>query len=148
MYQLTQLAADRHRQGLAAAEAQRPRQHALALAGATRRAERAEQRMRRARTHQPGHPVPAHPAALVRRLSVTLAALAAAALALPACQGTPTASHRPHHHAAQAAAQQTQKGLTVTDLKDLAKMKRDLFRRLAQQTQTSLTVTGLKDLAQ
>jgi len=44
-----------------------------------------------------------------RRLSVTLAALAAAALALPAGQGTATAaSHRPHHHAAQATVQQAQ----------------------------------------
>jgi len=48
MYQLTQLARDRHRQRLAAAEAQRPAQRALALARATRRAERAEWRMRRA----------------------------------------------------------------------------------------------------
>jgi hypothetical protein len=38
MYQLTQLAADRHHQRLAAAEAQRPAQRALALARATRRA--------------------------------------------------------------------------------------------------------------
>ena len=45
-----------------------------------------------------------------RRLSITLAGLAAAALALPARQGTATAaSHRPHHHhATQAAVQQTQ----------------------------------------
>jgi glutamine cyclotransferase len=64
------------------------------------------------------------------RLSVTLAGLAAAALALPACQGTATAaSHRPHHHAAQATVQQTQNGLTVTDLKDLAKVKRGIFQR-------------------
>jgi hypothetical protein len=42
MYQLTQLAADQHRQRLAAAEAQRPAGRALALARATRRAERAE----------------------------------------------------------------------------------------------------------
>ena len=48
MYQLTQLAADRHRQQLAAAEQQRPAERALALARATRRAERAERRMRRA----------------------------------------------------------------------------------------------------
>ena len=48
MYQLTQLAAGRHRQRLAAAEQQRPGQRALALARATRRAERAERRMRRA----------------------------------------------------------------------------------------------------
>jgi hypothetical protein len=48
MYQLTQLAADQHRQRLAAAEQQRPAERALALARATRRAERAEQRLRRA----------------------------------------------------------------------------------------------------
>ena len=48
MYQLTQLAADRHRQRLAAAEQQRPAERVLALARATRRAERAERRMRRA----------------------------------------------------------------------------------------------------
>jgi hypothetical protein len=48
MYQLTQLAAGRHRQRLAAAEQQRPAQRALALARATRRAERAEARLRRA----------------------------------------------------------------------------------------------------
>jgi hypothetical protein len=62
-----------------------------------------------------------------RRVSVTVAALAAAALALPACQGTATAaSHRPHHHATHAAAQPTQNGLTATDLKDLANMTRGL----------------------
>jgi hypothetical protein len=38
MYQLTQLAGDRHRQRLAHAEAQRPAQRALALARATPRA--------------------------------------------------------------------------------------------------------------
>jgi hypothetical protein len=48
MYQLTQLAAGRHRQQLAAAEQQRPAGRVLALARATRRAERAERRMRRA----------------------------------------------------------------------------------------------------
>ncbi|HEY7145102.1 MAG TPA: hypothetical protein VH637_12730 [Streptosporangiaceae bacterium] len=41
MYQLTQVAVGQHRQRLAAAEAQRPAQRALALARATRRAERA-----------------------------------------------------------------------------------------------------------
>jgi hypothetical protein len=40
MDQLTQLAADRHRQRLAAAELQRPAQRVLALARATRRVER------------------------------------------------------------------------------------------------------------
>ena len=51
-----------------------------------------------------------NPSHRAHRLSVTLAGLAAAALALPACQGTATAaSHRPHHHhAAQTMAQQTQ----------------------------------------
>ena len=48
MYQLTQLAADRHRQRLAHAGQQRPTQRALALARATRRAERAERHLRRA----------------------------------------------------------------------------------------------------
>ncbi len=83
------------------------------------------------------------------RLSITLAGLAAAALALPACQGRATAaSHTPHHHhAAQATAQPTQNGLTFTDLRDLANVKRDLFRRMAQQTQPGLTFTDLNDLA-
>jgi hypothetical protein len=82
------------------------------------------------------------------RLSLTLAGLAAAALALPACQGTATAaSHTPPHHAAHAMAQPTQPGLTFTDLHDLANLKRDLFRRLAQQTQPGLTFTDLHDLA-
>ena len=48
MYQLTELAADQHRQRLVAAEAQRPAERALALARATRRAERAERRLARA----------------------------------------------------------------------------------------------------
>jgi CheY-like chemotaxis protein len=69
------------------------------------------------------------------------------ALALSACQGTATAASH-HHHRAQATVQPTQNGLTVTDLKDLANMKRDLFQRLAQQTQDGLTVTDLKDLAE
>jgi hypothetical protein len=87
-----------------------------------------------------------NPAHRTRRLSVTLAAVAAAALALPACQGTATAAS--HHHAAHATVQPTQNGLTVTDLKDLAKLKRNLFQRLlAQQTQDGLTVTSPKDLA-
>lgn len=69
------------------------------------------------------------------RGSVALAGLAAAALALPACQGTATAaSHRQHHHAAQAMAQRPQNGLTVTDLQDLANVKRDLFRRMAERS--------------
>jgi hypothetical protein len=46
MYQLTQLGHDLYRQRLAAAEAQPPAQRALALAWATRRAERAEGRLR------------------------------------------------------------------------------------------------------
>ena len=56
-----------------------------------------------------------NPTRRTRRLSVTLAGLAAAALALPAGQGTATAaSHRPpHHHAAQATARQTQNGLIL-----------------------------------
>jgi hypothetical protein len=76
-----------------------------------------------------------NPTHTTRRLSLTLAGLAAAALALPACQGTATAaSHRPPSHAAQATAQQKENGLTVTDLKDLAKMKRDLFQRLLERS--------------
>jgi hypothetical protein len=51
MRQLTQLAADHHRQRLADAEAQRPAERVLALARATRRAERAERRLRRAARH-------------------------------------------------------------------------------------------------
>jgi len=90
-----------------------------------------------------------NPTHRTRRLSLAVAGLAAAALALPACQGTATAaSHRPHHHAAHVTVQPTENGLTIRDLKDLAKRKRDLFRRLAQQTQGGLTVTDLKDLAQ
>jgi hypothetical protein len=72
-----------------------------------------------------------NPTHRTRRLPLTLAGLAAAALALPACQNTATAaSHRSHHqHAAHAIAQRAHNGLTVTDLHDLAKIKRDLFRR-------------------
>ena len=83
------------------------------------------------------------------RLSITLAGLAAAALALPACQATATAaSNRPqHHHATQAIAQQTQNSLTFTDLRDLANVKRDFFRRMVQQTQTGLAFAGLRDRA-
>ena len=75
-----------------------------------------------------------NPTHRTHRLSVTLAGVAAAALALPACQGTATAaSHRPHYHrAAQAIAQQAQAGLTFTDLQDLAKVKRDLFQRMVE----------------
>lgn len=81
------------------------------------------------------------------RLSVTLAGLAAAALALPACQGTTTAaSHTPPHHATQATVQQMQNGLTFTDLKDLANVKRDL-QAMAQQMQRGMTFEDLQDLA-
>jgi hypothetical protein len=52
MYQLIQLAADRHRQRLAAAEAQRPAERALALARATRRAERRVYRAARQAGHR------------------------------------------------------------------------------------------------
>jgi hypothetical protein len=48
MYQLTQLAADRHRQRLAAAETQRPPTARARWPGPTRRAERAERLLRRA----------------------------------------------------------------------------------------------------
>jgi hypothetical protein len=48
MYQLTQLANDVYRERLAHAEQQRPAERVIALRRATRRAERAGQRMRRA----------------------------------------------------------------------------------------------------
>lgn len=48
MHQITQLTNDVHRQRLAQAAQQRPAQRLLALRRATRHAERAEQRMRRA----------------------------------------------------------------------------------------------------
>ncbi len=48
MYQFAQLANDVYRERLARAEQQRPAELALALRRATRRAERAGQRMRRA----------------------------------------------------------------------------------------------------
>jgi predicted small secreted protein len=87
-----------------------------------------------------------NPTHRTRRLSLTLAGLAAVALALPACQNTATAvGHRPHHPA-HAIAQQAQNGLTVTDLQDLAKIKRGLFPRV-QQTQTGPRVTDQQDLA-
>jgi len=59
MDQLTQLADDAHRQRLAHAQAQRPAQRLLALARATRRAERAE---RRAPPCRPPGPAAARPA--------------------------------------------------------------------------------------
>ncbi|HXZ73157.1 MAG TPA: hypothetical protein VEH31_20090 [Streptosporangiaceae bacterium] len=67
------------------------------------------------------------------RLSITLAGLAAAALALPAC-GTPTAASHTPHHATPAIMQQAQNGLTFADLQDVAKAKRDLFQRLAERS--------------
>jgi predicted secreted Zn-dependent protease len=89
-----------------------------------------------------------NPSHRTRHLSLTLAGLAAAAAALPGGQGTATAaSHGPHQHAAQAIVQQTQTGLTVADLQEIAKVKRDLFWRLAQQTQTGLTVADLQEIA-
>jgi hypothetical protein len=48
MHQLTQLSNDVHRQRLAYAEQQRPAQRLLAFRRATRRAQRAERRVRRA----------------------------------------------------------------------------------------------------
>jgi len=57
-----------------------------------------------------------NPTHRTRRLSVTLAGLTAAALALPACQSATTAASHRHHHPAQAMAQQAQNGVTVTDL--------------------------------
>ena len=89
-----------------------------------------------------------NPHHITHRLCLTLAGLAAA-LALPACPGTAAAaSHRPHHHTTQAFVQQTQTGLTFTDLQDLAQVKRDLFRRMAQQKQTGMAFADLQDLAQ
>ena len=70
------------------------------------------------------------------RLSFTLAGLAAAALALPACQGTATAASHRHHHPAHAIVQPTQNGLTVTDLHDLANIKRNHFPRMAERSPT------------
>jgi hypothetical protein len=68
------------------------------------------------------------------RLSLTLAGLAAAALAVPAYHSTATAAgHGPDHHTAQARAQQTQKGLTATHLDTLATLKRDFFQKLAER---------------
>jgi hypothetical protein len=88
-----------------------------------------------------------NPTHRTRRLSVTLAGLAAGALALSACQGTATAaSHSPPHHATQAIAQQTPTGLTVADLQNIAEVKRDLFWKLAHQTQTGTTGADLQDL--
>ena len=66
-----------------------------------------------------------------RRLSITLAGLAATALALPACQATATAMPH-HHHATHVTVQPTENGLTVRDLKDLANVKRNL-QAAAQQ---------------
>ena len=81
------------------------------------------------------------------RLAVTLAGVAAATLALPACQGAAiAATQRPHHHATQATVQQTQNGLTFADLKDLAKVKRDLQATL-QQMQRDMTPEDRQDLA-
>src|SRR5690242_9823240 len=125
---ISQICSERQREMLATAEQQRLTRRLRAESRAswpTRVADLHRQARRdaltraagQARTHRPGQPAPAHPAAPVRRLSVTLAALAAAALALPACQGTAAAAS--HHHAAQATVQPTQNGLTVTDLKDL-----------------------------
>ena len=72
-----------------------------------------------------------------RCLSITLAGLAAAALALPAGQGTATASTlMPPPTPSIATAQPTQTGLTVADLEDIAKVKRDLFLRLAERSTT------------
>jgi hypothetical protein len=89
-----------------------------------------------------------NPTHRTHRVSIVLAGVAAAALALPTCQGTASAaSHRPHHHAAQTMAQQPQTGLTVADLQDLANVKRDLYQRMAQQAQPGVTVADQQDLA-
>jgi hypothetical protein len=77
-----------------------------------------------------------NPTHRTHRMPVTLAGLAAAVLALPACQSTATtASHKPHHHpAAHVTVPPTQNGLTFADLQDLAKVKRDLFRGVAEHS--------------
>jgi hypothetical protein len=70
-----------------------------------------------------------------RRISVTLAGLAAAALALPACQGTATAvTFTPPPTPAMTTVQQTPTGPTLADLQDIAKVKRDLFWTLAKRS--------------
>ena len=75
-----------------------------------------------------------NPTHRTRRLSVTLAGLAAA-LALPAGQGTATAATlTPPPTPATATVQQTQTGMTVADLHDIAKVKRDLFWTLAKHS--------------
>ena len=72
-----------------------------------------------------------------RCLSIALAGFAAAALALPAGQGTATAATlMPPPTPSIATAQPTQTGLTVADLEDIAKVKRDLFWRLAERSGT------------
>jgi len=76
-----------------------------------------------------------NPSHRTRRLSITLAGLAAAALALPAAQGTATAATlMPPPTPSIATAQPTQTGLTAADLEDIAKVKRDLFWRLAERS--------------
>ena len=77
-----------------------------------------------------------NPSHRTRRLSITLAGLAAAALALPAGQGTATAATLMPPPTPSIAAQPTQTGLTVADLEDIAKVKRDLFLRLAERPAT------------
>jgi uncharacterized lipoprotein YajG len=88
-----------------------------------------------------------NPIHTLRRVAGILAVLASAVLALPACQSATTAaSYRPHHHhATQATVQQTQNGLTFTDLKDLANVKRDL-QLVAQQMRRGMTFEDLQDL--
>jgi len=77
-----------------------------------------------------------NPSHRTHRMSITLAGLAAAVLALPACQSTATtASHKSHHHpAAHVTVPPTQNGLTSADLQDLARVKRDHFRRMAEHS--------------
>jgi hypothetical protein len=89
-----------------------------------------------------------NPTHRTRRLPVALAGLAAAALALPAAHGTATAAtFTPPPMPAVTTVQQARTGLTVADLHDIAKVKRDLFWRLAQQAQTGMTVADLHDIA-
>jgi hypothetical protein len=105
-------------------------------------------RPRTAAAYPTSQEVVMNPIHRTRRLSVTLAGLAAAALALPAGQGTATAAaFTPPPTSAMATVQQAQSGMTIADLHDIAKVKRDLFLRLAQEAQTGMTIADLHDIA-
>jgi hypothetical protein len=78
-----------------------------------------------------------NPTHRTRRLSVTLAGLAAAAMALPAGQGAATAvTLTPPPTPAMATVQHTPTGPTLADLQEIAKVKRDLFWTLAKRSPT------------